>query len=133
MSKRKRWDLAWVVITDVPHRRDRGQGVPEAAAWMRGIDLIVDPTVPKGMVYMLNTDYMWPKPYEWKSQHVVISREAYRMLVREPWDFPNRNPMPHLILFPRIERVRAWIEEARNRIRLAREVLRNGCLDREDW
>lgn len=49
----------------------------------------------------------------------LLQDRLYRTLDRElhPWNYPDRNPMPHLVLFPRLDRLCQFAARWRDRRR----------------
>ena len=58
----------------------------------------------------------------------TVSDMAFR-----PWKFPDRNPVPKIVLFPRLARWQTRIAEARTRLAFAADVLRHGVPEQDDW
>lgn len=46
--------------------------------------------------------------------------------VVRPWDLPDRNPMPHITISPRLEHLLELWDEARLRFWVALDVIRHG-------
>lgn len=46
--------------------------------------------------------------------------------MRAEWGLPDRNPMPHITISPRLDRALAYWDEARWAVRVASAVLRHG-------
>lgn len=65
------------------------------------------------------------------SSFIPVSRELLRGCGWYPWESPHRNPMPHVVLFPRLAHAAARARCARDRIRAAVFVLRHGLPEPE--
>lgn len=63
---------------------------------------------------------------------IPISHEMLRDQGWYPWESPHRNPMPHLVLFPRLAHLTARARFARDRIRDTVEVLCHGLPEPEE-
>lgn len=115
---------------------------------MREIPIILDPLVPKDTMYMLNPTHLRPPPdydgllrgalikYTEDLERIVVGPRSplMRLLIGDPWDTPDRNPIPKMILCPRVERARLRLVLMRERITQAWDVLWNGLPpDIEEW
>lgn len=91
---------------------------------MREVPIVLNEHVPPNTMYLLNERYLWP---EFKAYGIKIAMapSALKYLFPDPWDKADRNPMPELILCPRIERVRVWLRDRRQDLRVARQRLRD--------
>jgi len=61
----------------------------------------------------------------------AVIAESYDRMVN-PWRYPDRNPVPTLVLLPRLHRVGEAQREARRRVSGAWDVLRYGVTDDPD-
>jgi hypothetical protein len=117
---------------------------------MREIPIHTDPLVPPDTMYGIN-----PWAFEWKPVTVPLTlasldpiisdlaaervRAWYaepstlmRLLMRDPWDRPDRNPFPIIVPFPRLRAMRQRFAAGRRRLADAWGVLLHGLPEPEE-
>lgn len=114
---------------------------------MREVPIILDDTVPPNTMYMLNPSAIRHEPVSYEQMlsaaldaytpqmvSIVMGRDSLRWLLPDPWDRADRNPIPTMILCPRVEALRLRCVRIRTRLREAWDVLLHGLPEcEEDW